>query len=204
MTTAMHPEVAAELEAVRALRRDLEAEKERLVAGSGDDDASISVALREYESQFFNAGVPSIMNAACAHVSPEGLSCGLSWKLNNDTIRPVHRTPGGGTHSYRPQPLAVSDQPAGNTYHLSKREYESYGVEPEPPKTAVDTYLSEKQAAKLLAVTLKDLRAMVKAGTLAADKIGDVTLIRKEGVDRVLALAELARDAEGYEEDEDG
>lgn len=185
---------------VQQLRRELAEMRERLEEGAGQPDDSIAVARREIEAQFFNA-TPSIMDKPCAHVDQDGNVCGKSWKLDNDTIRAIHNTPALGTHSYRPVPVLSNPTSAGNAYHLSKSDREQYGVEEPEPKTAQDTYVSEKQAAAMLSVNVKALRAMLKAGTVAADKIGEVTLVRRQSVERILAMAEAARGADGDDDE---
>lgn len=188
---------------VQALRRELEELKRTMDAGQAGGDASIALARREIEAQYFRP-TPSIMDAPCQHVYPDGTMCGSSWKLDNDTIRPLHMPLAIGGHSYRPKPLEVPEEQAGPMYRLSKTDRALYGVEEPAPKQATEIYLSEKQAAGQLGVTVKALRGMVKAETVQADRIGDVTLVRRASVERILAMTEAIREAGTEEAESDG
>lgn len=194
MTTTVNPEI-------EAMRQELALLREQVANGNGGPDDSITVGLREMERGTFDPTVRSIMDNPCAHVFPDGAVCGLSWKQNNDTIRQIHREYSPGSHSYRPTPLVLPDgPPPGNGYALQKIDLARFGLDQPEPQSAVDTYVSEKQAAGMLTVNVKQLRAMVKARTLEADKIGEVTLIRKQSVERVIALAAIAADEDNPED----
>lgn len=187
---------------VEALRRELADLRERMGAGNPQQDDSIAVARREIEAQFFRK-TPSLMDTPCQHLYNDGRMCGMSWKIDNDTIREVHRIPALGTHSYQPTRIESSPLQAGGAYRLSRGEQKHWGIEEPQSKTAEQTYMSEKQASAALKVTVKALRVMVTSGTVEAHKIADVSLIVRTSVERIIAMAEIAKD-EGIEDESDG
>lgn len=136
------------------------------------DDDPILVEFRK-DNERTIAG--SIMLAPCALTLPSGSLCGVPW--------PQHR---GLDHSYFAAPPRHRE---GRTDAYQLTPEERAPVAPPDPSSPAEHYYSERQAADVLGIALKDLRGMLKAGTLASDRIGTVTLVRRDGVDRLVALA---------------
>ena len=166
------------------------------------DDPALSEITKQYvHDTRANPLLRTIMDNPCCHVDDDGTVCGQSWKVDNDTIRAIHNVPARGTHSFRGVPLEIPSEPAGGIYRLAKDDMERFGIEAPRPLTAAEMYLSEKQAAAMLKVNVKALREMVKAKTIEVDKIADVTLVRRQSVERVIALAEELASAEGDDDE---
>jgi len=173
------------------VRRQLEAANERarraeaaLTQGRDPQDA-LEAGLAELDRQY-GSDVPSMMNSStCRHVEG-GAVCGMRYKDARNEL-----THAGLNHSFLPFDKPVASRAASYTLTALERAKLEGDQKQEP---VAEAYLSVQQAALMLSVTPAKVRAMVKSRGLRADTVGKVILVRRESVDRLLALAELSSD----------
>lgn len=167
------------------LRRQLEAANARAEAAErvNTPDDSLQVAIAEFERSYV-ADVPSLMNTAMCHHEENGRVCGLRYKDTQNNLTHLSMS-----HTFLPQPRKEATR--HESYTLTS--VERARLEQRDP-TVAETHMSIAQAAKALGQKPADVREMVRSGGLQTDKVGSVVLVRRQSVEKLLALAELSED----------
>ena len=87
------------------------------------------------------------------------------------------------------KPKLPSPPGPANLYHLDPSERPV-----QEPQTLHDLYMTQAQAAKALSVDGSRMRALVKEGAVATERIGNVTLVKRRSVEMLLELARMSED----------
>lgn len=171
----MLEEQRAELDRIKAEREN----ESRVV--NGDYEDSLQRAVREFREQN-EKDLGGVQAGLC-------LQCGKTWKDTDGEIRAEHLLAGmrPGAHSFRSYEI-----PEPSVKAAYSRNPDEKRVEPEDPS---EFYMSEKDAALTLGVTAAQVRSMLKAGILRADKFGKTSLVRRATVKKVIADVEAAQEA---------
>lgn len=148
-----------------------------------DGDGSLQTALREFSKDI----TPTTFTASpCQAQTRSGAICGRAFDLHCaqdiGVPAPIH------DHTFRLVPFEHEAKAKPRQFYTKDDPVQTVAA----PETLEDTYLSEKQAAAQLQVSVPAVRKLVKDGQLKADRIGSVVLVRKSGVERIVALAEIA------------
>jgi hypothetical protein len=155
---------------------------------AGDAEDALARAVREFAAQYESDVPGARMQGPCVRLTREGQPCGRPWAhhLPDDNGRPAIVS----GHSYLERDLTPGPGPRRGFYR--RDDAEPVTVEAVAAETLADTYMTEKDAAARLAVTVPALRGMVKAGTVKSDRVGAVTLVRRQSVERIAETAALA------------
>lgn len=200
-TTPQDVQAAGLLAAIEQAKREMAEERERLERAAEAlavrqsqpvQDDSLSAMLREFHHSHAKDAPKTRMDNPCEFVK-DGVKCGLPWRDDMGTI--THPR----THSYRPVPMPPAPEPG--KYALTSSERAQAGLTEPPTAQPGDMYVSEKQASTLLSVPVKDVRKLVKDGAIAVTAVGDVKLLHRASVLRIVAAKEIAELA-GAEDDE--
>ena len=154
---------------------------------SPDESGELDKAIREFASQYESDVPGAKMKGPCIRVNREGVTCSRPWA---DHLPDRDRPALVSTHSYLEAPVNPP-KPAVKGYYR-RDDAEPVKVEAVASQALDDTYMTEKDAAAALGVTVPKMRGMVKAGTVKADRVGAVTLVRRQSVERIVQMAALA------------
>ena len=155
-----------------------------LQAKQADGDGSLETALKEFAAQ--NSTPTTFTTTPCQHRYADGRQCGRYFDAH--CAPDVGRRAEVGDHSFRLTPFEHEPKPKPRMYYAK----DAVVVDVAPPESIEAMYLTEKQAAERLQMTVPAVRKLVKDGQLQADRIGTVVLLRKVGVERLAVLAEIA------------
>ena len=120
----------------------------------------------------------------CLHMFADGRQCRRPWgehvpEMDSGRARIVD-------HTYREVILPHPDKAKPKNYY--KRD--------DAPVQQVDTppdepFMSVAGAAKAIGVSVKECREMIAEGTLGVMKVGRTVIVKRQAVERILALAAM-------------
>ena len=191
-TMTLEERMAAMEAGLQAALAEARAENEALKAridNPVEAQNALQGAIDEFSKQY-RASVPGQrMVGPCQQVNRQGKVCGRPWAAHlpggSSNLGQDARRAQVNDHSYREKPAPPPVEKAkGGLYAREQSDV------PEPVSVE---YLTEKDAAKALEITVPALRKMIQAGTVETDRIAGMLLVRKGSVDRILLTVAMNR-----------
>ena len=160
---------------------------ERVAQPQGD--AGTASVLAEYEAGLIQSGrmtrnLPGQkMVGPCLHEYKDGRVCRAAWQAHVPEMDSQRARI--ADHTYRETVLPHPDKAKPKNYY--KRD--------DAPIAQVETpdepFMSVAEAAKALTISVKECREMIAEGTLGVLKVGRTVIVKRQAVDRILALAAM-------------